>query len=148
MKRIAAILALGTVLAIGSTGASFAAPLDMFVTGDTVLSGQCVQANQFKRNDAIVFRARVIDTATGEDLDGSKLTSVVAEMPDGKSVTLRFGEHPPGQPAQSFWSGVWAVPADFPTGTLGYKIVATNADGATATFEPFKIMPSQLTIVE
>jgi len=30
------------------------------------------------------------------------------------------------------------VPADSPTGTLGYKIVATNTDGVTATFEPFE----------
>ena len=144
LKTIAA----GAVLAMGVAMPALGAPLSMAITGDTVLSGKCVQANQFKHNDAIVFRARVLDIATGEDMTGDALTSVVAELPNGTSVPLKFGEHPPGQPSQSFWSGVWGVPADFPTGTLGYKIVATNKSGATATYEPFKVVPSQLTIVE
>ena len=36
---------------------------------------------------------------------------------------------------------------DFPTGSLGYKIIATEKDGRVHTWEPFNIRNSQLTIV-
>jgi hypothetical protein len=129
-------------------GPAFSAPLPMAISGDTVLGVQCIQSNRFKRNDVIVFRAHVVDTKTGEDMTGDDLTSVVAELPDGSSFPLNYGEHPPQNPQASYWTVAWPVPADYPTGTFGYKIVATNKAGETATFEPFKVTPSQLTITE
>jgi hypothetical protein len=141
----------GAMAAVGAlvlAGPAFAAPLAMAISGDTVLSGQCVQSNRFKHADVIVFRAHVVDTKTGEDMTGDDLTSVVAQLPDGSSFPLKYGQHPPKNPQQSYWTVAWPVPADYPTGTISYKIVATNKAGETATFEPFKIMPSQLTITE
>lgn len=132
----------------GAVAPAFADALPMAVSGDTVLSGPCVQANTFKRNDRIVFRAHVIDTATGADLDASGMQSVVAELPDGSKFDLEFGDHPPENSTAHFWSVGWTVPADYPTGTLSYKIVATNKAGQSVTFEPFKVFPSQLTITE
>lgn len=132
----------------GAVAPAFADALPMAVSGDTVLGGKCIQSNQFKHNDRIVFRARVLDTATGADLDADGVTSVVAELADGTKLPLEFGEHPPENPQQHFWSVGWNVPADFPTGTLTYKIVATNKAGQSVTFEPFQVTPSQLTITE
>jgi hypothetical protein len=140
--------ALAAAAASVLAGPAFAAPLAMAISGDTVLGGKCIQSNQFKHADLIDFRAHVVDTKTGEDMTGDDLTSVVAELPDGSSFPLAYGEHPPQNPQQSYWTVAWPVPADYPTGTLSYKIVATNKAGETATFEPFKIMPSQLTITD
>jgi len=149
MNRIVKFsVAVATIAVAGAVAPAFAAPLAMAVSGDTVLGGKCIQSNQFKRNDLIVFRARVLDTTTGEDLGADGMTGVVAELPDGTQLPLHFGEHPPENPQQSFWSVAWPVPADYPTGTLSYKIVATNKSGDAVTFEPFKVMPSQLTITE
>jgi len=149
MKLIAKFsIALAALAMAGGGAPALADQLPMAVSGDTVLGGKCIQSNQFKRKDLIVFRARVLDTATGADLDADALTSVVAELPDGSKFPLNFGAHPPENPQQDFWSVAWPVPADYPTGTLSYKIVATNKDGQSVTFEPFKVFPSQLTITE
>ena len=39
------------------------------------------------------------------------------------------------------------IPADYPTGSLLYKVVATDLDGRTHTWEPFKRAPTQLTVI-
>jgi hypothetical protein len=41
----------------------------------------------------------------------------------------------------------WVIPADYPTGSLVYKVVATDLDGRTQTWEPFKRAPTQLTVI-
>ena len=120
----------------------------MVVQGDTVLSGPCTLANTFKPDQRVVFRARVIDTATGDALDDKGLTSVVVELGDGTRLQAKYEGHPPGKVAGYYWVVAWAVPADHPTGTLGYKIVATNAKNETATFNPFEAPTSQLMIVK
>jgi len=143
-QRLTAASAMAVVML--QAGSALAAAVPMIVQADTVLSGPCVQTNQFKQKDAVVFRARVIDAATGEEMKADDLASVVAKLPDGSSFDLHFGDHPPQNATDSFWSFAWAIPADYPTGTLSYTIVATNKAGESVTFEPFKIFPSQLTI--
>ena len=39
------------------------------------------------------------------------------------------------------------IPADYPTGSLVYKVVATDLDGRTQTWEPLKRAPTQLTVI-
>jgi hypothetical protein len=39
------------------------------------------------------------------------------------------------------------IPADYPTGSLVYKVAATDLDGRTQLWEPFKRAPTQLTII-
>ena len=42
----------------------------------------------------------------------------------------------------------WIIPADYPTGTFEYKVIVTDLQGKTTTWEPFKVASSQLTIKE
>jgi hypothetical protein len=37
-----------------------------------------------------------------------------------------------------FWSAVWLIPEDYPTGSLSYKVVATDMQGNTQSWAPFK----------
>jgi hypothetical protein len=67
---------------------------------------------------------------------------------NGKMVELKFKPHPPRvTPTDFFWSGSWVIPADQPTGSFTYKVIATDNQGNTQTWEPFKIATSQLTVV-
>ena len=50
-------------------------------------------------------------------------------------------------PTDYFWSVHWEIPADYPTGSLGYKVSATKMDDTTQTWEPFTRAPSQLTVI-
>ncbi|MEO8857276.1 MAG: hypothetical protein ABI343_09840 [Burkholderiaceae bacterium] len=131
-----------------------AEPHSLFFEGDMVRGGSaagatgpaCVLASEFKRREVVVWRIRVRD-AKGQNVDASTLKSLVVELPGGQSFPARFGPHPKGQDTDQFWSTSWTVPADYPTGTFGYKVVATDKDGGTQTWAPFKVAPSQLTII-
>jgi hypothetical protein len=127
----------------------------LFFEGDMVranMEGQagpfCVLASQFKRKEGVAWRIRVLDQ-TGKSLDDKGLKSVVVELSDGQKINAKWGQHPPrGTPTDFFWSQRWNIPADYPTGSLVYKVVATDLDGRTHTWEPFKREPTQLTVIE
>jgi len=106
----------------------------------------CVLANRYPRNSQVVWRARVADAATGTAFDDSKLDSVVVKLADGQSFPMKYGPHPKGNPTDAFWAVSWTIPVDYPTGTVNYTVTATTKDGLTASFEPFKVAPSLLTI--
>lgn len=126
----------------------------LFFEGDTVRGAQqgapgpfCVLASQFKHKESIAWRIRVLDQ-TGKPVDDKGLKSLVVELPDGKKFEAHFRGHPPRPPQTDyFWSVSWIIPADYPTGTFSYKVVATDQEGKTQTWEPFKVAASQLTVV-
>lgn len=111
-------------------------------------SSVCVQQSRFARNSEIVWRARVIDPVTGEELGDDTLSSVVVNLGDGQTLEMRYGPHPRDNPTDSFWATSFDVPADYPTGTLDYEIVATGPDGETASFRPFDVTSSLLTVTD
>jgi hypothetical protein len=133
----------------GSAGAQTAHKL--FFEGDIVrhaLKDQqgpfCVLNNQYKRGEAVAWRIRVLDDSG--PLDGKGLKSVVVQLGNGQTLPAHFGGH--GMPpTDHFWSLNWVVPKDFPTGSLGYKVVATMNDGTSQTWEPFTRDSTQLTVI-
>ena len=143
---------------LGVTAGAQAEPArKLFFEGDIVrhaLAGQagpfCVLANQFKRKEAVGWRIRVLDP-TGAVADDKVLKGVLVELGNGEMLPAHYGPHPPavsGQPPTDyFWSLHWEIPADFPTGSLGYKVVATMMDGTTQTWEPFTRAPTQLAVI-
>src|SRR5262245_42582026 len=126
----------------------------LFFEGDLVRGPQqgqagpfCVLASQFKRKEQVAWRVRVLD-ADGKPVDDRGLKSLVVELADGKKFDLKYKGHPPRPPQTDyFWSGSWVIPDDQPTGSLSYKVIATDLQGQTQTWEPFKIAASQLTVV-
>jgi hypothetical protein len=126
----------------------------LFIEGDIVrgntpagITGPvCVLANQFKRKEKIVFRIRVRDVA-GAPLDDKALKGIVVELSDGQKFAADYRARPPvsvrktlglSEPLDYFWSAVWLIPEDYPTGTLSYKVVATDMQGNTQSWTPFK----------
>jgi hypothetical protein len=126
----------------------------LFFEGDMVRGVQqagmtgpaCVLASQFRRKESVVWRVRVLD-ATGKAADAGALKSAVVELADGQKFPMRFGPHPRGKTDDYFWSAAWIIPADYPTGTLTYKVTAVDLAGRSHTWEPFRIQPSQLTVI-
>jgi hypothetical protein len=124
----------------------------LFFEGDLVrhtLENQagpfCVLTSQFKRKEAVAWRIRVL-ASTGDVADDKVLKSVVVELGDGQKLPAHYGPH--GKPPTDyFWSLHWEIPADFPTGSLGYRVIATMMDDTTQTWEPFKRAPSQFTVI-
>ena len=128
----------------------------LFFEGDTVrgvpptgpTGPVCVLSNQFKRNEQISWRVRVLDGQTGKPVDDKGQKSLSVRLADGKSLNLHYAAHPAqGPQTDRFWSGSWQVPSDYPTGSFAYTVVATDKKGRTKTWRPFNVGPSQLTIV-
>ena len=103
----------------------------LFFEGDLVrhaLENQagpfCVLTSQFKRKEAVAWRIRVLDSG-GDAADDKVLKSVVVELGDGQKLPAHYGPH--GKPPTDyFWSLRWEIPADFPTGSLGYKVISSR----------------------
>ena len=136
----------------------------LIVTGDTI-RGQlglndveklltapgihCTQQSRFPQGGRIVWRMKVIDPNTGKYLDDKAIQSFTITYPDGKNDTLKYGGHggTKDAPQDYLWAVGYTVPLDHPTGAFNYKIEAKSLEGATGTFEPFKVTAAQLTIV-
>jgi hypothetical protein len=142
-----------TVLGFGQVSAAQEAQ-KMFIEGDIVRGNTpngntgpvCVLANQFKRRENVIFRIRVRNIA-GQPLDDKNIKSLVVELSDGNRLPARFGSRPPNSvlaslgltaPTDRFWSAAWLIPQDYPTGSLSYRVVATDTQGNTQSWEPFK----------
>jgi hypothetical protein len=149
------------VMAIGVCGALPAANAQeakqLYIEGDMVRGNQkgapgpgCVLDNQFKHLEKVTWRVRVLD-GSGKPLDDKGIKSMVVELPDGQKFNAKYGPHPPpaaGPAVDNFWTAIWIIPTSYPSGSLSYKVTATDLDGKTQTWEPFKSKPSQLTVVD
>jgi hypothetical protein len=150
-----AAAALSTVLSLGSGAQAQDAKNEarkLFFEGDIVrhaLENQvgpfCVLANQFKRKEAVAWRIRVLQP-NGGVADDKVLKSVVVELGNGQKFPAAFKPHG-APPTDHFWSMFWTVPADFPTGSLGYKVIATMNDGSTVEWKPFNRPTTDLMVV-
>ena len=151
MKTLA-ISAIALSAVLGFAGTARAEQAKLFFEGDIVrhaLPDQvgpfCVLANQFKRKEAVAWRIRVLQPS-GTVADNTVLKSVVVRLGNGQTLPAHFGGH--GQPpTDHFWSLFWTIPADFPTGSLGYKVIATMMGDSTVTWEPFNRATTQLMVV-
>jgi hypothetical protein len=136
----------------------------LIVTGDTI-RGQlglndveklltapgihCTQQSRFPQGGRIVWRMKVIDPNTGKYLDDKAISSMTISYPDGKLDTFKYGGHggTKDAPQDYLWAVGYTVPLDYPTGAFNYKIEAKSLEGATGTFEPFKVTAAAVTIV-
>jgi hypothetical protein len=154
MMRVLPVVSILTLSTLAFAATAQAQDKRLFFEGDIVahaLEGQagpfCVLKNQYKRKEAIAWRIRILDQA-GAVADEKVLKNVVVVLGNGQEIPAKYGPHPPrGQATDYFWSLHWIIPADFPTGSLGYKVVATWPDGTSQTWEPFKRQPTQLTVI-
>ena len=126
----------------------------LFIEGDIVrgntpngITGPvCVLANQFKRKENVIFRIRVLN-AMGQPLDDKALKTLTVELSDGQKIPASYRARPPrnimaslgiSEPLDYFWSSAWLIPENYPTGSLSYRVVATDNQGNTQTWTPFR----------
>ncbi len=107
----------------------------------------CVLTSQFKRQEKVVWRIRVFDPAKGKQMGKASIKSLVVELPDGSKHKMHYGTHPRKKATDSFWSVAWQIPANYPTGSLSYKVVATDKSGKVHTWRPFNVGNSQFTVI-
>lgn len=148
-----------------SAAPAAAAPKFLIVVGDTIRSQaglndvekninapgiHCTEQSRFPQGGRIVWRMKVMDPTTGKYLDDKAIASFTITYPDGKTDKLAYGGHGGTKeaPQDFLWAVGYTIPADYPTGTFNVKIEAKSVDGATGTFDQFKVTAAQLTIVK
>ncbi len=116
---------------------------DMVRADGPVLHGPvCVPNSVFYPGEKIVFRASVIDAATGaelafEDVQARGLkASVKVEGHDDVPMFFAPAGGADMPPGPSFFRGPWVIPADAPAGAYAWHVEVIDAQGNTATFEP------------
>lgn len=135
----------------GSTGlGSLSIQADTVIGGTNLPQGDvsCTLNNRFPRSSEVVWRAAIVNPATGQGLDDSQIASVIVTLDDGQQFPMRFSGHPPNSPTTSFWATSWTIPDSYPTGIVHYTITATAADGRTAKWQPLNVDSSELTVTE
>jgi hypothetical protein len=154
MKRTIKImgLLLGVMLMLSNILAGCSSPVmgNIIIYGDMASSIGCLQTNIAHQGEQVVFRARIIDPKTGLEMVYKDLEPGTAKViiPGGYEFPMKYGGHPnTGTVTDSFWSYAWTVPLTFPTGSLGYELVAIAKDGRTGSFKTFEVLPSKLQIV-
>jgi hypothetical protein len=153
--KIAAVVVAATLMPLAAATARAQEAPRYFFEGDLVRGGGpaaqgpvCVLNSQFKRKETVVWRVRVLDAKTGKPVDASSLKILTVELPNGEKVAMKLGQHPPrGEGTDMFWSGSWIIPENHPTGSLSYKVVATDNEGKSVSWRPFNVVASELTVV-
>ena len=151
--RTRVFLALAATLFAGALATAWAqAPLVVF--GDMVYGHEnppegasCTLNNRFLPGQMVVFRIRVLDPMDGSDMDDATLASVELQLADGQTFAMTFGEHPPREPVDAYWTAGWVIPDGYPSGVLEYTVVATALDGRVGELITFPIDTSTLTIL-
>ena len=107
----------------------------------------CVLTSQFKRGEKVVWRLRVFDPDKSKQLGKAGIKSLVVELPDAKQHKMHYRPHPPKKSTDMFWTAAWKIPANYPTGSISYKVIATDKSGKTHTWRPFKVRGSEFTVI-
>ncbi|HKI55908.1 MAG TPA: hypothetical protein VKB31_02055 [Trueperaceae bacterium] len=145
MRRIAlALLSVGALLATAAlANPTYFVKADMVRADGPVLHGPvCVPNSVFYPGEKIVFRASVIDAASGdelafEDVQARGLRATV-KLDGHEDIQMFFApaggaDMPPGP---SFFRGPWPIPADAAAGAYAWHVEVVDAQGNSATFEP------------
>jgi len=106
----------------------------------------CVLINQYKRGEAVAFRIRAM-LPSGAVADDKAIKSLVVELGNGQRLPAGYKSHG-APPTDYFWSMFWTIPNDYPTGSIGYKVIATMNDGSTVEWKPFNRATTALMVVD
>ena len=141
MRRIGLVLVVAVLGSLGFAQQAYFVKADMVRGAEGAQGAVCVPNSVFVPGEKIVFRAVVVDPATGEELtfeEGQERGLTATVTIEGQEPVAMFW--PPaeegGPEGTSFFRGPWAIPADFPTGMYGWTIEVTDAEGNTAEFSP------------
>jgi len=157
MKRIlilgAALAAAGTLTMSAPAANPVPFPADkvvqLFVAAQTVATDGTM-SSWFKPGDTVVFRAYAVDPATKKVVDPKLVKYFYVTIPSQPNVKLKYGATAPGASSGLPWTGTWTVPASYPTGVVGFKVLIQVKPSAgkqlKGQFVQMPVQPAQLNI--
>jgi hypothetical protein len=104
-------------------------------------------AAQAQQPQSVFIEDDMVRGNTGKPLDDKGIRGVVIELSDGQKLPMRYGGHPPRNSVDYFWAVGWVIPEGYPTGSLYYKVVATDLQGHTQTWQSFQDPRSKIEVI-
>src|SRR6266571_2543222 len=119
---VAAAAVCGSALAAAPV--PFPAPKvqQIFVAAQTVTPDGSM-ANIFAPGGTVVFRAYAVDPTTKKPMAAKDVRYFYVTIPNQPNVKLKYDSSAPGASTGLPWTGQWTVPASFPTGIVGFKVL-------------------------
>jgi len=118
---------------------------NVFVIAQTVTTDGAM-SDYFAPGTSVVFRAYAVDGKTHKILTGDAVKYFYATIPNQPNVKFKYTPKGPGASGQYTWTGTWAVPADYPTGLVNFKVLVKSKAKRTGSFVQMPVPTSQLTI--
>jgi hypothetical protein len=130
MKKILILSAALALVATVSGSALAANPLpfpadkvvQVFTAAQTVTTDGSM-SSWFAPGSTVVFRAYAIDPASHKVVDPAAVRYFYVTIPNQPNVKLKFGATAPGASTGLPWTGTWTVPASYPAGVVGFKVL-------------------------
>lgn len=141
-RRLLAVVVMSLMAAAWAAAPTYFVKADMVRAAEGAMGPVCVPNTVFVPGEKIVFRAAVIDAATGEELTLDQIQArgiqAVVKFEGHDDIGMFFPDPsgPDMPPGPSFFRGPWVIPADAPVGTYSWHVEVTDAQGNAATFEP------------
>ena len=133
-------------------GSASSTNLDMALFADAVAGHSrpvaCTQTNVFKIGEMVIVRAFGYEFSDGAVLEGGVNVTdahfTVPGSPTEISTPLNWGSHPTStSQKESYWTGAWTIPSDYPIGDIQVQISFTTLLGKTGTVDyPITIIPA------
>jgi hypothetical protein len=144
---LAACAALATTAYADTAPKPFPAPSvgPLFIAGQTANTSGAM-SSWFAPGSTVVFRAYAVDTKTSRLIAAKDSKYFYVTIPNQPNVKLKYDPKAPGATARMPWSGTWTVPATYPAGIVGFKILAKSTAKRIGAFVQMPVSTSQLTI--
>lgn len=151
MLLVSAVAALAfAVPALAADAAPAADPVGSFTTkkvdlnlwvdtitstrGDVVQKRGCMIQTNFTRGNRAVWRMWITDAATGKAITDQDIKYAYVKVPGSPNLPFTFGKHGRLDISPWFWTAVFAVPKDYPLGSVDFKVVVKTKDGRFGTY--------------
>ena len=149
VAAIAASAALPAAAVAGNSDTPFPSPTvkQVFIAAQTVTTQRAL-ITQVAPSSTVVFRAYAVDGKTRNLIAAKDVKYFYVKIPSQPNVKLKFDAKAPGASARMPWTGAWAVPADYPLGSVEFKILIKLEAKRYGQFVQFPVASSQLTVTK
>jgi hypothetical protein len=113
-----------TASAVAATPVPFPAAkvAQVFLAAQTVNTDGAM-SSWFAPGASVVFRAYAIDPVSHKVVDPKTVKYFYVTIPNQPNVKMKYGAAAPGASTGLPWTGVWTVPASYPVGVVGFKVL-------------------------
>ncbi len=151
-------LALAAALGAAATITAAAPAADPIVTpfpapqvGQVFIAAQTVTAdgaasNYFAPGATVIFRAYAVDGKTHKLLGPKDVKYFYVAIPGQPNVKLKHNAKAPGATSRLAWTGTWTIPATYPAGIVGFKVLVKSEAKRYGQFVQFPVSTAQLTV--